>query len=49
MIRDVGKTGKEAARLVLERLRNPAKPPSKVLLPTSLVLRDSTFEIPPRP
>ena len=41
--RDVGEIGKTAARLVLERLRKPATPPRKVFLPTSLVLRESTF------
>ena len=37
--RDVGEIGKAAAGLVLERLRKPAAPPRKLVLPTSLVLR----------
>lgn len=44
--RDVAQIGKVAARLVLERLRKPATPPRKVSLPTTLLLRESTFRMP---
>jgi LacI family transcriptional regulator len=38
--------GSEAARLLLERIRQPQAPPKSVLLPLSLVVRESTA--PPR-
>jgi len=38
--------GAEAARMLLERLTNPALPAKSITLPTSLVLRQSTA--PPR-
>jgi LacI family transcriptional regulator len=38
--------GKEAARLLLERLADPDRPPREVVLPTQLVVRGSTA--PPR-
>ena len=40
--RNVASIGQAAARLALERLGDPATPPRRVVLPTSLVLRDST-------
>ncbi len=43
--RDVAEIGRAAARLALERLDNPAAPSRRVVLPTTLVLRDSTFRI----
>ena len=43
--RDVSRIGEVAARLALERIEDPARPPRRVLLPTSLVLRDSTPEL----
>ena len=43
--RDVAEIGRAAARLALERLDHPAAPSLRVVLPTTLVLRDSTFEL----
>ena len=43
--RDIAEIGRSAARLVLERLENPASPPRRVVLPTTLRLRDSTYLI----
>lgn len=40
--RDVVKSGQEAARLILERLRNPDQPPRRIMLGSELVLRRST-------
>ena len=40
--RDVARIGEVAARLALERIEDPACPPRRVVLPTSLVLRGST-------
>ena len=40
--RDVAQIGNSAARLALERLKDPEKPPRRVVLSTTLVLRDST-------
>ena len=44
--RNVEEIGRSAARLALERLRNLATPPRRVVLPTTLVLRDSTPPLP---
>lgn len=44
--RDVLRIGETAARLALERIEDPARPPRRVVLPTSLVLRSSTPELP---
>ena len=43
--RNVTDIGKAAARLALERLAKPDTSPRRVVLPTSLVLRDSTFRV----
>lgn len=43
--RDVPRIGEVAALLALERIEYPARPPRRVVLPTSLVLRSSTPEI----
>lgn len=40
--RDVVRTGSEAARLVLERLRNPGGPPRRLMVDSEIVLRRST-------
>ena len=40
--RDVTQIGSSAARLALERLEDPEQPPRRIVLPTTLVLRDST-------
>ncbi len=40
--RDVTEIGSSAARLALERLDDPGRPPRRIVLPTTLVLRDST-------
>lgn len=44
--RDIAELGRASARLALERLSNPEAPPRKVVLPTSLVLRESTVGVP---
>lgn len=41
--RDIEELGRAGARLALERLANPDAPPRKMVLPTSLVLRESTI------
>ena len=43
--RDVEEIGRSAARLALERLDNADVPPRRVVLPTTLVLRDSTHPL----
>jgi len=40
--RDVTEIGNSAARLALEHLEDPGQPPRRIVLPTTLVLRDST-------
>lgn len=43
--RDVAELGRAGARLALERLSDPDAPPRKIVLPTSLVWRESTRPI----
>ena len=43
--RDVAQIGRSAARLALERLENADLPPRRIVLPTTLVLRDSTHPL----
>jgi len=40
--RDVAKSGQEAARLILERLQDPDRPPRRLMLESHLLLRQST-------
>jgi LacI family transcriptional regulator len=42
ILRDVLRSGQEAARLILERLRDPDRPPRQLMLDSHLVLRQST-------
>ncbi len=44
--RDIEEFGRAGARLALERLSDPDAAPRKVVLPTSLVLRESTVRVP---
>ena len=44
--RDIEELGRAGARLALERLAQPDAPPRKVVLPTSLLLRESTVRVP---
>ena len=43
--RDISELGRSGARLALEHLSDPDTPPRKIVLPTSLVLRESTRPI----
>ncbi len=45
--RDVAEIGRSAARLALERLSQPEAPGRRIVLPTSLVLRQSTLGMSP--
>ena len=44
--RDIEEFGRAGARLALERLSDPDAPPRKMVLPTSLMLRESTVRVP---
>lgn len=44
--RDMRQMGREAAELALERIDEPARPPRTVVLPTHLVMRESTGPAP---
>lgn len=44
--RDIAELGRAGARLALERLSNPHTDPRKIVLPTSIVLRESIISLP---
>ena len=44
--RDMRQMGQAAAELALERIDDPARPPRTIVLPTHLVLRESTSRVP---